>query len=316
MNETLRPYYFLSRKAFIDHQYRLGPNVLNAQTLRSNQSLEQMTEVNGINFFLFDLRSNRNNCQKQTVEEAQMKTFKDWCAGLEEGEEAIIVSSIPFFYTTSEVISALAEGMYEGPLRDDILDGWSSAANIGQRDTIISELIKLRARNIKPIILSSDVHIGGLITAWYENPASGKNEKLCYEIISSGLSHESLGEARSGIVATLRKRSRKVEKDESAFTVNGKAIYPVFNFTRSRLNFAALEFTKNKNTVASLFIIGDKDGTVAEREMPLDWDESFRSFYKSGYKPFHWFLLPWKLFDRKMPEVEFNLMEIGRGVKY
>ena len=130
-------------------------------------------------------------------------------------------------------------------------------------------------------------------------------------MISSGLSHESLGEARSGIMNSLKKRSRKIEKDESAFEVNEVPVYPVFNFTRGRLNFGALEFSKDENTIASLFITGDQPGEITEREMVLDWEESFRKFYKKGHKPILWYFIPWKWFDRKMPEVPYNMVKIS-----
>lgn len=310
ISSDLKPYYFLSRQAFIDHQYSLGPNVATKQTLVSNQSLAQQTKVNGVDVFVMDLRSNRNNCEKKTISDEQMNSFKEWCKNLEENKEVVIVSSIPFFYVANSVFTALAEDIYEGELRDDIIDSWVSEANKSQRDVIIQELIKLRQRNIRPIILSGDVHIGALITAWYKNPETDKYEKLCYEMISSGLSHESLGEARSGLSSSLRRRSRKVEKDDPALFVNDIGVYPVFDFTRGRLNFGALKFKKEKSTIASLYVLGDNKEEITERELELSWNESYKNYRKRCDKPFLWYLIPWKWSEKKLPEVPYKTITV------
>ena len=308
--ESLKPYYMLSRKAYLDHQYSIGPNMITENTLWDNPSLEQQVQVNGIKIFAFDLRSNRNSCQQIALEESQLNKFKNWCRNLESGEEAVIVSSIPFFYESSAVIVALAEDVYEGELRDDIIDSWASRANKEQRDTILSELIKLRMRNVQPIILSGDVHIGGLITAWYRNPKTDEFEKLCYEMISSGLSHESMGEARSGVTYSMRQRSSKVKEGDATIKINGSEIFPVFEFTKGRLNFGALEFSKNKKTKASIFIVNGDEEQIAERELTLDWQESFDAYWDRAKRPFHWYLMPWKWGAKKLPEVPYNLVTI------
>ena len=308
----LAPYYYLSRRAFIEHQYNLGPQIEPANAVYSNQSLEQKTVINGTDIFVFDLRSNRDNCAERVMKEGQMNNFKNWCKSLKDGKEAIIVSSIPFFYEAGDVVAALSANVYEGELRDDIIDSWASVPNKTQRDEIVAELIKLRLRDVKPIILSGDVHIGGLITAWFRNPKTNEFDKLCFEMISSGLSHEKMGEARSGIAATLQKRSSKVKKGDSVFKVNGIDVVPVFEFTRGRLNFGALEFTENKNTVASLFIIGDDEKSVDERELELKWEETFDSYWEKAYTPPHWYLMPWKWGAKKLPEVPKKTVSVAQ----
>lgn len=306
LTKELKPYYMLARQAFVRHQADTGSRQISTADIESNAPLHQSLRVNETDIFVFDLRSNRNSCEKRVISDRQMHDFKKWCNSIADGEDAVMVSSIPFFFLLPSIVKDLNNKVYQGPLRDDITDNWASHANQEQRDTIVNEIIKLRQRGVRPVILSGDVHIGGLITAWYINPNNGKYEKLCYEMISSGLSHESLGEGRSVITGALRKRSRKAEKDGKSFKVNGTVINSTFDFSRGRLNFGLLEYHKDQNPTASLFIIHDDAKSVVKRELELDFDEPLKIYWKRAKRPLWWWLLPWKWGQKKLPEVPYK----------
>lgn len=313
ISDSLKPYYNLSRKAYIDHQLATGPKEIDGLSSIANKSLEQITSINGIDVFAFDLRSNRNSCENQVIDTTQMTTFKNWCTQLVDGKEAIIISSIPLFYEANKVSLAITKGLYQGELRDDIIDSWGSKYNKKQRDDIIRELINLRKRNVKPIIISGDVHVGGMISTYYYNEETKESETLCYEFIFSGLSHEKLGEGRKGtarISSGLQHHAERVRSTDGTFYVDGNGVFPVYEFTRGRLNFGGLEFTKGEKTKASLFVIGDKNLRVIERELVLNWDRTLSEYWDTTKKPIHWWLMPWKWFARQLPDIPFNTVHI------
>lgn len=315
LSDSLKQYYSSSRSAFIEHQLNSGPNELNNKSIDTNSSLEQKFTINGIQVFAFDLRSNRNSNNNIVISKSQLKNFKDWCNQIKKDDEVVILSSIPMFYESNKVAIALGKKIKDGELKDDIIDSWASENNKKQRNEIIKELIKLRNRNIKPIIVSGDVHIGGMISIWYKDEKSNVNKKLCYEFIFSGLSHESLGKARKqNISSTIQHRSEKNRVSDTSFSIDEFTIYPVYEFTRGRLNFGGLEFSLNQktNTKASLFIIGDRGKNIIERELELDWDIEFDNYWKKAKDntPFHWKILPWKWGAVLLPDVDYNAISI------
>ncbi|WP_417558401.1 alkaline phosphatase D family protein [Mesoflavibacter zeaxanthinifaciens] len=308
MNAFLKPYFELSRDAFLEHQFKLGPESRNISNI--NTALDQKFMVNGKAVFMFDLRTNRNICEGIVIDNDQMKRFIEWCKMVENDQEVIIISSIPFFYEQNGFAAKMAESLDQGELKDDLRDSWNYSVNKPQRDSIIEELIKLRTRNVKPIIVSGDVHIGGIISTWYKNKVTNKNERLCYEFIYSGLSHEKLGEARKSTSSHIIKRSEKVRVVDPTFKVGKDSveIYPIYEFTRAKLNFGALQFDKDNLTVASLFTIGDKEKRLIRRRLKLDWKESFDDYMNRTTFPSHWYLIPWKWKAFRPPIVPYDII--------
>ena len=308
ISAPLKNYYQMSREAFVAHQYAVGPNEASEEIINTNGPLHQATVVNGIDVFAFDLRSNRNSCLDRVFDDSQFAAFQKWCDAIPDGNEAVIVSSIPMFYEQNKLaLSLTGKLIAKGELNDDIVDSWASEKNFQERNRIIRELIKLRGRAVKPIIVSGDVHIGGMITVWYKNEKVQKNEKLCFELIYSGLSHESLGEARSQMSSGIQHRAEKPRVKDPTFQIDDAWIYPVYEFTRGKLNFGALEFSKGaSNTKASLIIIGDAEKRIIERELELNWTETFDDYWATTTKPFHWNFIPWKWSAVRPPDVPFN----------
>ncbi|MGK7388791.1 MAG: hypothetical protein ACNS60_00505 [Candidatus Cyclobacteriaceae bacterium M2_1C_046] len=291
MSNYLKPYFNISKSAYITHQLMLDPKSKElADLIEENESLEQVYEIKGIPLFAFDLRSNRNIYKDQAVNEDQLNSFKEWCKELKNGSEVIIISSIPFFYKPHFSLKLLAR-LLQPALRDDINDGWYSKYNEGQRNQIVNEIISLRNRDIKPIILAGDAHLGVMTSIWYNAPDDQK-KRLCYELIYSGLSHESLGEERNGFKISLQKRPEGNEKNDPTFPVGDYQIHYIHEYLQGRLNFGALEFNLTKPTTASLFIVGDEEEYFTKQKMELNWEETFEEYLdraesidKYTYKP-------------------------------
>ena len=88
MNPNLKPYFFIAKEAFEAHQY--APGATTAQPTsgdESNNSLEQTFEYHGVPIFAFDLRSNRNIHNNRAMRNEQMKSFQEWCRGIEDDRE-------------------------------------------------------------------------------------------------------------------------------------------------------------------------------------------------------------------------------------
>lgn len=290
MADDLQPYFNLAKRAYIEHQYAIGTKAETDELISGNKSLEQTVDINGVPVFAFDLRSHRDIHRSRAVNESQMEAFKNWCNTIEEGKEAIIISSMPFFYKPNKPFNLLGR-IFKPELRDDINDGWYSKFNRRQRNEILQEIINMRNRNVRPIIISGDVHLGGMISAWYKKPDSSR-QRLCYEFIFSGLSHESLGEERSGYKIRFRRRSDGKRVNDPTFPVGQYQVDYIYEYTNGRLNFGGIQFEEGEKTVASLFMVGENEDFLTKRELVLEWDETFEEYLdkaqlikKSSYAP-------------------------------
>lgn len=277
MSNYLKPYFNIAKSAYISHQLMLDPKSKElADLVEDNKPLEQVYKIKGVPVFAFDLRSHRDIHKDQAINEEQLNAFKEWCRNIDNGSEIIIITSIPFFYKPSFSLKLLAR-IFQPELKDDINDGWYSKYNEDQRNEIIQEVINLRNRDIKPVILAGDAHLGGMSSVWYNAP-DGQKKRLCYELIYSGLSHESLGEEREAIKISLQKRPEGNEKNDPTFHVGEYQLHYIHEYLQGRLNFGALEFSSTKPTTASLFTVGDDEEFLTEQKMKFDWEENFDEY--------------------------------------
>jgi hypothetical protein len=275
----LRPFYEISRSGFIEHQWQMSNDaaIIKSKKKNSMASLHQTFNVNGIQGFVFDLRTNRDINLMQVIDDNQMQDFKDWCANLTDTSEVIIMSSIPVFYGVSEGLEKKGKKIKKGELRDDVNDSWSF--NSDQRNEIILELIKLREKNVKPVIISGDIHLGAMMEIWYEVDELKNKEILCYEMVTSALSHESLGEGLGRIAEIVQRKSytgRKSYHEIKIKKVNNQieVAAPVLRFLDSKLNFGGIEFNsgvKKNKTILSLFIVNQNQTGIVQRRMTLGW---------------------------------------------
>lgn len=288
LSACLAPYYRAAQKAFIDHQLLPGPSPLTAER---QSGFHQETVIGGRPCFAFDLRSERDILRKQVISEQQLDAFRSWAAHCRTGEEVVIVSSIPLFLGYKGIVNAKSEG---AEAKDDINDGWDAEHNRAQRNKVIAVLVQLRERGIKPYVISGDIHLGGLIQVWYRpTGVEGDDERsrrvLAYELIASGLSHESIA---PGIVRSLQLQGKNEDLVADLELPDGRTVI-VTNVVRhalTQLNFGAIEFGTDTTVIHSFMkepnniCTGDGQNCVADYAMHADWDIPWQYHVDRSYR--------------------------------
>ncbi len=291
LTQPLKTYYLQSRRAFIEHQWIKGPATATPvdELVQHNQSLHRAFVIGGKHCFVFDLRSERDINQRQAMSSLQLSAFKNWLAKREEGEEIMLLSSIPLFITYRKIIDLT--GKLNAELKDDVSDGWDSEYNIAQRDSIIRYLLEARIkRNVKPYIISGDIHTGGIAEIWYDDESNNslcfaehKKDRrvLAYEIIASGLNHETLNQG--GFMETINRKAKRALKDLRVndamiehISLNGKN-YSIDNFFRayeSKLNFGGIQFTPAETILHTFLFNYEKSDYIEELMVVAEWDKT------------------------------------------
>jgi hypothetical protein len=266
----LRPFYLSARRAYIDHFYSLYQNPGgNVNTLvNSNDDLHQEITVGGKRCFIFDLRSNRNSRENRVISDAQMQAFFQWVDNLNDGEEVVIVSSIPLFFSYMENMRNIYKTL-NAEIKDDICDAWDSPNNVGQRDEIISKLLTARIRkHIRPYVVSGDVHSGAIMELFYApfnvysvgalDHAREQRQVFAYELITTGLTHETIsdGVTLSNYFQHATEGARQSEWIKETFSVDGQEykVQVIIHISDPKLNFGALNF-KDGITSLNLFLL-------------------------------------------------------------
>lgn len=271
LNPELAPYFFHARDAYIKHQYLLGPRRM--EEIDSTSGLYQHMKINGVACFLMDLRSHRNIHQKQAMSIDQEKAFGAWLNGLDSGQTAVIVSSVPLFWEAPQFVEGLVKTMKEA-MEDDVMDAWSSDANVEQRNRIYSMLLGARLKkNIKPVILSGDIHVGAVNEVWY-NPSADEERKeiLAYEMVVSGLAHRSLHEQSWSKQLTNLVSSDGVLATELAPGDDSVGAFDIsvgMRLSAAKLNFGAVE-VEDSTLFLNLFF-KDTDRMV-QFKIKADWN--------------------------------------------
>jgi PhoD-like phosphatase len=291
LTQPLKTFYNLSRRAFIEHQWAKGPTtpMQIENGVKENQSLHTAFAIGSKSCFMFDLRSERDINRYQAAGKQQMTDFKNWLQQLQQGEEIVIISSIPIFIRYYGVTNL--SGILDAELKDDMYDGWDSKYNIAQRDSIVSWLLAARInKNIKPYIVSGDIHTSGISEIWYDDESNnnlcfGESKKdrkvLAYEIIASGLNHETLNQG--GLKEVINSKTKRAMKDLRVndamiqnITVNNQQ-YSVDNFFRayqSKLNFGAIQFLPG-HTLLHVFMFNySRADHVEELIVEAEWDKT------------------------------------------
>ncbi|SDB38046.1 PhoD-like phosphatase [Flavobacteriaceae bacterium MAR_2010_188] len=283
MNPRLKNFYLMGKEAFIDHQLSLSTYVLDSIPLlkEGTKSMDYNFEINGINGYVFDLRSSRNVNQGVVLGGQQWTNFEKWLDQLERNQEIVLVTSVPLTLRPLKLFEILLQ-LFKPELRDDVRDGWSSKNNIKERNRLIALLTKYRReRDIKPIFVSGDVHKSALIEIWVD-PYVGRNSKhdvqetmiLGYEIVASGMSHEFI---KTGISKSLLKitESQRIGDGFIDFTFNGNraSLYPMVRSSKVSQNFGAIEFSKDKNTRIHTFVYDNDSNHIEQIYLELDFDK-------------------------------------------
>ncbi|CAN5331736.1 hypothetical protein BH09BAC1_BH09BAC1_23170 [soil metagenome] len=290
MNPMLKPYYMIARRSFINHYislYSSTDDELNALK-ENNKDLHQEMLVGGKKMFIFDLRSDRNVCGEIVISPEQMEAFMKWTDELKKGEEVIIVSSIPMFFDYSGMLLHVYRRA-KPEVEDDLRDGWSSPQNEKQRDIIIQRLLELRIKkDIKPYIVSGDVHCGAILEIWYAPCAVSKkklrsNRKvMAYEMVATSLSHETVSDNAS-ISSYFQKESEPPHYDEKmdkVFKVDGieYSVLVVNHLSDAKLNFGAIDFSPDGTTLNLFLLMRDetygKRSVVTQNIFKAEWGKT------------------------------------------
>ncbi len=291
LNQPLKTYYLQSRKAFIEHQWIKGPASFLpvSELVIQNKSLHQSFILGGKHCFVFDLRSERDITRKQALSNEQLEAFKNWLMERNVGEEILLVSSIPLFVTYRKIINIT--GKLDAELKDDVYDGWDSEYNIMQRDSIVAYLLKARIeKDIKPYIVSGDIHTGGIAEIWYDDESNNQlcfaerkkdRRVLAYEIIASGLNHETLNQG--GLMEEVNRKVKRAMKDLRVndamiehINLNGKN-YSIDNFFRayeSKLNFGSIQFTSSQTMLHTFLFNYDRNDHVEQLTITAEWNKT------------------------------------------
>jgi hypothetical protein len=290
LNPKLKPYYNSARRGFIDHYYSLykDPGEKINTLVEDNKDLHQEMVVGGKKVFIFDLRSERNMKDSTVISPIQMAAFMKWTSELKKGEEAVVVSSIPVFFNYKGMLLHVYRRA-KPEVEDDLIDSWSSPQNKKQRDVIIQHLLELRIKNdIKPYIVSGDVHCGAILEIWYapcamlKKELRSKRKVLTYEMVATSLSHETVSDNAS-IHSYFQKEAEPPHYDEKmkeVYEVDGVKynVLVVNHLSNAKLNFGALDFSPEGTTLNLFLLVRDKTygrrSAVTQNIFKAEWEKT------------------------------------------
>ena len=274
---SLMQAYTCSKEAFVKNMY-LHPSPLNINYLSPRVDLSHFYETPKADVFLFDLRSNRDVNTPNVIDSIQWKKFEDWCNKLPNNRTIILGSSIPVFWKVKEKMAGAYIKITDGEAQDDINDAWGSSYNQVQRDRLITKILELRlTKNIKTIIISGDIHIGCLSEIWYNPEPTDRNKRqvLCYEMITSGLSHESLKGSISDVWVLKKSEGQRTNETLTTITYNGQR-YKIDNTVKvseAYHNFGGINFKAEKIEL-QLFVKRPKEDRVHDYILNCNWDKT------------------------------------------
>lgn len=263
INEKYKEYFKLSKKAFQDHQFSQTQNVIDFSARYTFRDFR---------IFTLDLRTYRNVNDSIVLGDIQKKRFEIWCNSIDSNKNVIIVSSIPFFYGPTKYMEELVSRRKSAD--DDVQDGWGN--NLSDREFMMTQLIKLREKGCKPIILAGDVHMSGSIEVFYTDKLDSlipdDAKVLCYEIVSSGLSHETMDNWDFLNSARIFVEFQKWSDNSNGYKKNYR-VYPEVRKTTNKLNFSTINY-KNGKISSSMFIW--EKGEIKIFETLFDWTKTYR----------------------------------------
>jgi hypothetical protein len=137
------------------------------------------------------MRSQRN-AETQVIGADHWNEIYTWIDGLSnEVIHLLVMSSIPVVYPGFDTVEALL-GIFPGhqDLEDDLRDHWNSPPHRDEQLRLIRRLLSVR-REIRPLILSGDVHVAALGVVETTRPRA--QQTAINQLISSGIVHPGPG---------------------------------------------------------------------------------------------------------------------------
>ncbi len=294
--EGLAGAYRAARRGYLQHQFALGPG---SPGTGDTAPLHQEFQVGPVRGFAFDLRSQRNTQLQQVMGEDQMKAFEEWVNRLlanpeAHGREIMIVSSMPFFKSYKGSSRTLLNVVSFGESKDDNRDGWESGFNRNhvQRQALVKHLVRLRKADIRPLLLSGDIHEGAISEVWYSCDKSADAQVLAYEIVASGLSHASLdrrkfkddlqffadaqrrSQADFSVPEPLRPADQQALQPQERVSCDSTLLQPCLRISAPALNFGAIEFGTEASATLHLFLL-QREGAVKDYVVQTNWGKTW-----------------------------------------
>lgn len=175
----------IARHAFLVFQQHTGHTSLELG-LSPDRGFSFAYKIGRIAILAVDMRSERTIKQVLTLE--HWDRIYGWMKNLDGVDHLLLMSSIPVVYPgfdTVERVLGLWPGQQE--LEDDLRDHWNSRPHKGERLRLIHRLLSLaEEKNIRPTIISGDVHVGAV--GKIETVRKGR-QLVINQLISSGIVH-------------------------------------------------------------------------------------------------------------------------------
>ncbi|MEA2898470.1 MAG: hypothetical protein QOJ84_4085 [Bradyrhizobium sp.] len=154
-------------------------------------------QVAGITILAIDMRSQRTS-ETQVIGAAHWKEIYDWIGGLASADVShlLVMSSIPVVYPGFDTLESLL-GFIPGhqDLEDDLRDHWNSKPHKAERVRMVHNLLELPKKQIRPTLISGDVHVAalGVVESTRADDIKGDAEAVVNQLISSGIVHPGPG---------------------------------------------------------------------------------------------------------------------------
>lgn len=255
-------YFAAARDAFLAHQHARGP----ARTLPSSgeltASLHSSFVLNGVSVFVTDQRSARDVRVPQVLGEAQSRDLLRWLDEVDPSRSpyCVIVSQLPMLFRASGLLELAAR--FDDEIWDDMIDSWSSDANVDELNRLTSALAAASERGVRPILISGDMHTSALLRAKHHLEDGAGEAVFAYEIVASGLA--SVVDGASWKHTLARKNSilgGSIRAGEYDVSIE-------LGISDTVPNFAGLEFAEGR---AFAHLFQSHADTLVHYRVPLEW---------------------------------------------
>ncbi|MEO3432308.1 alkaline phosphatase D family protein [Inquilinus sp. CAU 1745] len=179
----------IAQKVFAVFQQQLAPHEIRQGAIAPDQGFTFGHIIGNTAILALDMRSER------TIDRVLSREHWDavyaWIDGLTELDHLIVMSSIPVVYPgfdTLERFLGAVPGQQD--IEDDLRDHWNSRPHKGERIRLIHRLLAFaEKRQIRPTIVSGDVHVAALGLIESSRSEQGSNATVINQLISSGIVH-------------------------------------------------------------------------------------------------------------------------------
>lgn len=146
--------------------------------------------IGSVAILALDMRSERTITQ--VISPGHWSRIYDWMSRLPSVDHLVVMSSIPIVYPGFDTIERILGWMPgQQELEDDLRDHWNSRPHKAERLRLIHRLLELsKSRNVRPTIISGDVHVGAIGLIESQRDISASSGFLAInQLISSGIVH-------------------------------------------------------------------------------------------------------------------------------